>query len=182
QRLVFTIPVVCLFLYLSQTLIFAKTTSVYYPWDRNLLLSNQLKEPENIEMLKGKLYDEETRNYYQIIAQTMTNYSNSCKLEYLVNLQWDSYILFLTKSFKKVQRSPLYGELFENVIFQDEKEKIAEILRQKKAILVASDKKNIFKKIPKNYEIILEVSAPKSIPWISRRTYIAVPKNLNCQN
>ena len=133
-------------------------------------------------MLKGKLYDEQTRNYYQSLAQTMTKYSSSCQLEYLVNLRWDSYILFLTKSLKKVQRSPLYSEPLENAIFQDEKEKIAEILGQKKAILVASNTKNIFKKIPKNYEVVLKVPVPKSIPWISGETYIAVPKNLNCQN
>ena len=183
KKFVFTIPVVCLFLYLSQTLVFTPTASVYYPWNLHLLLSNQLKEPENIEIFRGVLYDENTRNYYQILAQKMTKYSSSCQLEYLVNWQMDSYIPYLTKSLKKVQRSPAYYKIFEDTIFQDEKEKIAELLRQEKAILVTSNDKDTFRRIPDNYEVVFGVLWPNSWSWMhNEKVYIAVPKNLNCQN
>lgn len=191
KKLFFTVPVVCLFLYLSQTLVFTKTSSADYPWNRNLLLNNQLKHSENIEILKGKLFDENTRNYYQILSETMTKYSVSCQLEYVVNFSMNSYIPFLTKSLKKVQRSPGYYKITEDIIFQDEKEKIAELLRKEQAILVASDKSNMlggslpdtdtFKQIPDNYQVVLELPVP-GIPYTGTKTYIAVPKNLNCQN
>ncbi len=191
KKLFFTVPVVCLFLYLSQTLVFTKTSSADYPWNRTLLLNNQLKHSKNIEILKGKLFDENTRNYYQILSETMTKYSFSCQIEYVVNFSMNSYIPFLTKSIKKVQRSPGYYKFLEDVIFQDEKEKIAELLRKEQAILVASDSSNMlsgslpdtdtFKQIPDNYQVILELPVP-GIPYTGTKTYIAVPKNLNCQN
>lgn len=183
KGLVFTIPVVCLFLYLSQTLLFTNTSSVYHRWEQDWWLSNQLEEPENVEILKGKLSDEETRNYYQVITQKIISYQRKCQLDYLVNLSPDSYILFLSKSIKKVQISPFYSKILEREIFPDEKEKITKLLRQNKAILVASDKERTFNEIPKNYEIVLELTVPKAIPLIvGEKTYIAVPKNLNCQN
>lgn len=182
KRLIFTIPVVFIFIYLSQTLLFTSTSSVYYPWNRDLLLSNQLKEPENIEILKGKLYDDKMKNYYQVLAQTITKYSSNCQLEYLVNLSTNSYIPFLEQSLKKVQRSPFYSRLLEDKIFQDEKAKIDELLKQEKAILIASDTDSTFKEIPKEYKVVIEVSVPYFIPLTGTKTYVAVPKNINCQN
>ncbi len=172
KSLVFAAPVICLFIFLGQTLVFAKTTSVYYPWNRNLLSNNQLKEPENIGMLKHSLYDEKVRVYYQTIAGTMTLYAG--RLEFLVNLTADSHIPMLSKSFKKTQRAPFYNKYLADLIFQDEQEEILRLLSNGKAVL-AAEKPN---QIPENYEVVLKLDAPDAIPWIDYPTYIAVPRNM----
>ncbi|MDJ0505531.1 MAG: glycosyltransferase family 39 protein, partial [Nostocales cyanobacterium LE14-WE12] len=161
ERLVLSVPFICLFFYLMKTLVVYKNFSVYSPWNRHLLVSHELKQPENIEMLQNKLYDEKTRIYYQTLAKTMSSYD--CKLDYLVNFTTNSYIPLLSKSFKRVQRSPFYNESMSNIIFQDEKEKITHLFIQEKALLIAAE----IKQIPENYQVILEVEKPE--------TYIAVP-------
>ena len=97
--------------------------------------------------------------------------SYDCKLDYLVNFTMNSYIPLLSKSFKRVQRSPFYNESISNIIFQDEKEKITHLFIQEKALLIAAE----IKQIPENYQVILEVEKPE--------TYIAVPKVISssCQ-
>ncbi|MFM6610315.1 MAG: hypothetical protein ACKPJQ_12950, partial [Dolichospermum sp.] len=180
ERLVLSVPFICLFFYLTQTLVFHKTSSIYYPWNRNLphlLVSHQLKQPENIEMLQNKLYNQKTRIYYQTLAKTMSSYD--CKLDYLVNFTMNSYVPLLSKSFKRVQRSPFYNESMSNIIFQDEKEKITHLFIQEKALLIAAE----IKQIPENYQVILEVEKPE-IPFLEDKiTYIAVPKVISssCQ-
>ena len=177
ERLVLSVPFICLFFYLMQTLVFHPTSSVYSPWNRHLLVSHQLKQPENIEMLQNKLYDEKTRIYYQTLAKTMSSYD--CKLDYLVNFTRNSYLPLLSKSFKRVQRSPFYNESMSNIIFQDEQEKIPHLFIQEKTLLIAAE----IKQIPENYQVILEVENPE-IPFIQDNiTYIAVPKVISssCQ-
>ena len=48
------------------------------------------------------------------------------------------------------------------------------------------DQQDTFKRIPENYEVVLKVSLPNSIPFqginLGKKVYIAVPKNRNCQN
>jgi hypothetical protein len=170
KKVVFTVPVICVFIYLSSTLIFKGHSSVYYPWNRELLLSHQLKEPENIEMLQGKLYNEETRIYFQTITKTINDYS--CQLEYLVNFTTNSYVPLLSKSFKKVQKSPFYSATFSGIIFQDEQPKITQLLTQRKAIVIAAK----IKEIPDNYQVVLKIKTPKNIRFVDRIIYVAVPK------
>ena len=162
KKVVFIVPVVCVFIYLSQTLIFQ--------WNRNLLLSHQFKEPENIEMLQGKLYSGKTMIFYQTLAKTMSNYN--CHLDYLVNFTKDSYVPRLSTSFKRVQRSPFYSRELSEVIFQDEQEKISQLLTQGKAILIAAQ----IQQVPENYRVVLEAKTAKGIPYVERTRYVAVPK------
>ena len=170
KKVVFIVPVICVFIYLSSTLIFKQTSSVSFPWHQNLLFSHQLTEPENIEMLKGKLYDEETRIFYQTITKTINDYN--CQLEYLVNFTMNSYVPRLSKSFKRVQRSPFYRKEMSEVIFQDEQQKISQLLTQEKAIVTAIMRRQI----PENYQVILKLQTPKTIPYVHRTIYVAVPK------
>jgi hypothetical protein len=170
KKVVFIAPVICAFIYLSYTLLFHRNYSVYYPWNRNLLFSNQLKEPENIQMLQGKLYNEETRIFYETLTKTISDYD--CQLDYLVYFTKDSYIPRLSKSFKTVQRSPLYDIKLSKLIFQDEQDKISQLLTQGKAVLIAAQ----IKQVPENYRVVLEAKTAKGIPWVQKRIYIAVPK------
>lgn len=122
----------------------------------------------------GKLYDEETRIYYQTLAQTINSYN--CQLEYVVNFTTDSYVPQLSKSFKRVQRSPFYSEGISQAIFQDEQEKISQLLTQGKAILIAAQ----IQQIPENYMVVLELKKPKRIVHLDNKIkYVAVPKSVS---
>jgi Dolichyl-phosphate-mannose-protein mannosyltransferase len=133
------------------------------------LLTHQLKEPENIEMLHGKLYNQKSRDQYQTLTKILDSYG--CQLEFLVNLTVESYIPSLSKSFKKVQRSPFYNEEMSNIIFRDEKNKIDQLLTEEKAILIVEKAQ----KIPGNYKVIFKNIY--SIDYYTRDVYVAVPKS-----
>ncbi len=174
---VFYVPIICLVIYLSNTLVFARTSGVRNPWNKDLVFGNQLKEPENIEVLRGKFYDDRTRNYYQTLAKTINAYS--CQFEYLVNFTYNSDVPLLSETFKTVQRCPFYDEKLSNAIFRDEQDKIAQLLAKEKAILVAHNTAQI----PQNYQIIRELTVPPNIWFIHSITYVAVPSRLSsrCQ-
>ena len=165
KRLAFNIPIICLIAYLTITVLFTKTSSVYNPWNKNLLFSNQLGAPKDIDMLKGKLYDINMRIYYQNLSQALGNYKG--QLRYLVNLTMDSYIPLLSVYYKRVQRAPFYGWGLSQGIFQDEQEKITRLLTEEQAILITENPEQI----PKNYRVALNLKAPH----FEGMTYVAVP-------
>lgn len=170
KRSAFDIPIICLIVYLTITLLFTETSSVYYPWNKNLLFSNQLRAPRDIDMLKGKLYDINRRIYYENLSQALGNYRG--QLKYLVNLTGDSYIPLLSRYYKRIQKLPFYHQELSKIIFQDEQEKIVRLLTEEQAILVTENPDQI----PKNYRVVLSLKTPE-IPFISGITYVAVPRN-----
>jgi len=172
KRLTFDIPIICLVVYLTITLLFTKTSSAYNPWNKNLLFSNQLGAPKDIDMLKGKLYDSNMRMYYQNLSQVLGNYRG--QLKYLVNLTHNSYIPLLSVHYKRVQRAPYYIWKLSQMIFQDEQEEIVRLLAEEQAILVAENPDQI----PKNYRVVLALKTPK-IPYVAEMTYVAVPRDLS---
>jgi len=168
RRVIFHIFIFVLIIYLSLTALFTQTTSLYNPWNRNLLFSSQLKEPENIDILKGKLYDPNIRNYYETIAKTLNDYSD--KLEYLINFTPNSFIPYLSKHYKRAHILPFYSKELSKIIYPDEEKKIAQLLKESKAILVA----RYYEDIPKNYRIVKKLTEPYSLKLL----YIAVPVEL----
>lgn len=173
KRLAFDIPIICLIVYLTITLLFTKVSSTYNLWNKNLLFSNQLGAPKDIDMLKGKLYDINTRIYYQNLYQALGNYSG--QLKYLVNLTMDCYIPLLSGYYKRVQRAPYYYPKISQIIFfQDEQEKITRLLTEEQAILVTGKPEQI----PKNYRVVLALKTPK-MPYAAEMTYVAVPRDIS---
>lgn len=176
KKLIFSIPAACIIIYLSATVLFTKTNAVYFPWNKDVLLSdkiNQLKAPSGIRMLSGVLYETDVRTYYESLVKSSNTYT--CQLQYLVNFTINSYIPLMLENFKRVQRSPIYNEELSNVIFKDEKYKIDKLIIEERAIIIAEKQDQI----PKNYQIVLKIKVPESIPWVGRVTYVAVPKFLS---
>jgi hypothetical protein len=172
ECLVLSVPLLVLFFYLVVTLVAHNTSSVYMPWSPKLLLSHQLSQPKNIEILDNKLYNEKNRWFYQTLSNTMKRYG--CELDYLVNFTSNSYIPMLSRSYKKVQRSPFYNEYMSKIIFPDERERISQLLIHEKALLVSSE----IKRVPKNYRVVLTIKNTE-VPFFGADiTYIAVPKSL----
>ena len=87
----------------------------------------------------------------------------------------DSYVPRLSKSFKRVQRSPFYNRGLSELIFQDEQEKISQLLTQGKAILIAAQ----IQQVPENYRVVLEAKVAEGIPYVGTRIYVAVPKSVS---
>ena len=71
-----------------------------------------------------------------------------------------------------MQRSPFYNRELSEVIFQDEQQKISQLLTQGKVILVTAQ----IQQVPENYRVVLEAKTAKGIPWAQKTIYIAVPK------
>jgi 4-amino-4-deoxy-L-arabinose transferase-like glycosyltransferase len=171
ECLVLGFPLLVLFFYLVVTLVAHKTSSVYMPWSPKLLLSLQLSQPKNIEMLDNKLYNEKNRLFYETLSKTINSYG--CELDYLVNFTSNSYIPMLSRSYKKVQRAPFYNEYMSKIIFPDEQEKITKLLIHEKAVLVSSE----IKKVPENYRVVLNIKNTE-VPYFPNDViYIAVPKS-----
>ncbi len=168
KRPAFDVPIICLLAYLTITLLFTKTSSVYNPWNKNLLFSSQLGAPKDIAMLKGKLYDINTRIYYQNLSQALGNYNG--QLKYLVNLTDDCYIPLLSGYYKRVQRMPFYNPNISQIIFQDEQGEITRLLTEGQAILIAK----YLEQIPKNYRVVLDLKTPH----FAGMTYVAVPSSI----
>ena len=172
EKPVFYLPIIYLIACLTSTSLFTKTASVYNPWDKNLLFSNQLGAPEGVDMLRWKLYDINKRTYYQYLFNVLGNYSG--QLKYLVNLTMDSYIPLLSKCYKRIQKAPFYNGRLSTIIFQNEQEEIIRLLAEKQAILVAASPNQI----PENYRVVLTLKTPE-IPYVAKMTYVAIPRDFS---
>jgi hypothetical protein len=161
---VFTVFLVIL---LGKDVILAQTASVYSPWNQKQLISGELREPQNIRFLQGKLYDFNTITYYENLKSEIEKYSD--QLDYLVNYTLDSYVLFLSDKFRTIQKSPFYSEKLSSLIFSDEENKISELFRQEKTILISVYPQ----KIPTNY-CSIHSSIHSSVMTIP--LYVAIPK------
>jgi len=164
QHAVFGIPVVILITKLSMNFLFVSTSSVYNPWDRHLLFSGQLREPRDIAMLRGKLYDKDRCEYYESLAAILKGYRS--RLPYIVNLSSNSYVPLLVPSLKRVQRIPFYCGPGMDEIVPHEREDVDKLLAAEKAICVSAKPDQV----PDNYRIIFEKKDPE--------IYVSVPQLL----
>ena len=62
-----------------------------------------------------------------------------------------------------------YDRELSEVIFQDEQQKISQLLTQGKVILVAAQ----IQQVPENYRVVLEAKTAKDIPHVERIRYVA---------
>lgn len=173
RNVIFSIIMTFLVTSLGLSMLFTKTTSVYFRWHKSSLFNKNFGEPEHVEIFRHTLYDDQTRLFYQTLDSTLRPYVG--KIEYVVNFTKNSTFLMLAKSFKKVQRSPFYSPQLSELIFQDEQLKTSELLAHGEAVLLAEKQDQI----PKNYKIIQTLQVPVSIPWMEHPSvYVAVPSGM----
>jgi hypothetical protein len=165
-------------IYLSGTLVGVKSSSVYYTWPKSPLFNPQLQQPDNIKIFQGKLFNPKVKLYYESLANAIKPYHH--KVEYLVNFTRDSYLLYISDDFKKVQSSPYYADdLIDNILL-GEKDRINQVIDQKNAIYFAQFRKpKDFRSIPDNYCIVFLAQKPKEIRFMSKTTYVVAPKKLS---
>lgn len=156
---------ICFVLYLSFTL--------YLPWN-NYQLGKNLCQPKGIDMLRGKLYDQQTRAHYENLHTILNTYSQ--RLPYLINLTPDCYIPMLCNSLQKVQRTPFYHRRLVSYISEDEYKIFAALARQEKALVVLISPWDM----PPNYEIVSILHTPEQIIFFEKpqTIYIAIPRSM----
>ena len=185
--LLLMIPIIYLIISLSLKFQFVLTSSVPRPVRLELLLTNRLREPQNIEILKNKLFSEEKARLYEDISHTLSLYS--CQIDYLVNLTRNSLIPYLSKDYERLKLAPWSVQGQSQHFKESEKQRYEKALENGQALLIAytgSTRSPFWEprtKIPENYKIV------SSIKYHSRRDpegkiNIAIPQNITnvCPN
>jgi hypothetical protein len=171
QMILFGATILLLVFYLGRSLLFTRTSDHPIPWDRSALLSGELKEPRNVDIFKGKLFSNQRRAYYENINQVLIEYESKCK--FIINYTSDCYIPYISTRYLKVQRAPFYNKELSELIFQDEKSKIDEVIESGNAVIFA-DKVS---QIPGNYSIIRKYDSLAWGWWVTQKTYVAVSRD-----
>lgn len=166
--------VVCLSLYLASTMIFTKTSSVYFPWQKQWLANKQMAQPNHIAILQGKWYDFPTRDHYERLHYILNEYRG--RLQYLVNFTADSYLPVISDGFMRVQRAPFFHPILAKKIFRDELQIIAGLIKQELALLILSTAWDV----PANYRIVYTLDVPESVAFreMFSTIYIAIPQQI----
>ncbi len=186
--LVLMIPIIYLIISLSLNFQFVRTSSVYRPWQLELLLTNRLREPQNIEILKNKLFKEETARLYEEISHTLSLYS--CQIDYLVNLTGNSFIPYISKDYERLKIAPFFHPAESQHFKESEKQRYEKALENGQALLFTytdSSRGEPRTKIPENYKIVRSIKYPsdgRKRKSSERKLNIAIPQNITdvCPN
>ncbi|NCR52817.1 MAG: hypothetical protein GPJ10_05105 [Microcystis aeruginosa L211-07] len=176
QRYIILGIICAMSVYLSGTLGGLKFSSVYYNWPKDLF-SGRLQQPENIDIFQGKLFNTRVKSYYESLVKEIDAYQSS--VPYIINLTRDSYILYLSNNFEKVQSSPFYIRRLNALTLPDEQQKIDDLIAREDAIYIAHLRKiEDFRSIPSNYCIVYQAQKPREIPWMPDNIFLIVPQKI----
>ncbi|MBW4474814.1 MAG: hypothetical protein KME45_31215 [Stenomitos rutilans HA7619-LM2] len=180
--LAFIIPCSFLVASLSSNFQFVPQSSYFEPWNLNSILSGTLREPQNVEILEGKLFEEERANYYEEISHSLDEYSN--QLKFVVNLTENSFIPFISSEYKRVQVAPFFALSTAESFRESEKARYEPILKNGQAILFgyegykfeqfySGNTPGSTTEIPENYKVVKSIENPGG----NGKLVVAVPKN-----
>ncbi len=141
---------ILLFLFLSATLFFTKTSSAYYPWSVDFLMHSGIKN-ETTSIFKGKMMSKECIDFYQDVLDTIEPYKDSY---YVLNYSWD-YAAFINNSLPRIQRSPAHFPWLDDTYRQ------ALLIDSKKTVILV-DRVMDFS----GYQEIFRKQWPIEIPWV----------------
>lgn len=179
QRYIILGIICAMSVYLSGTLGGLKFSSVYYNWPK-YLFSGRLQQPENIDIFQGKLFNTRVKSYYESLVKEIDSYKSS--VPYIINLTRDSYILYLSNNFRKVQSSPfydIYDRRLNDMILLDEQQKIDNLIARENAIYIAHLRKiEDFRSIPSNYCIVYQAQKPREVPFMPKDIFLVVPRKI----
>ena len=176
QRYIILGIICAMSVYLSSTVAGVKFSSVYYNWPKDLF-SGRLQQPENIDIFQGKLFNTRVKSYYESLVKEIDAYKSS--VPYIINLTLDSYILYLSNNFEKVQSSPFYARGLNDLILPDEQQKIDDLIAREEAIYIAHlQRTRDFLSIPSNYCIVYQAQKPREIRWMPKDIFLVVPRKI----
>lgn len=176
QRYIILGIICAMSVYLSSTVAGVKSSSVYYNWPKDLF-SGRLQQPENIDIFQGKLFNTRVKSYYESLVKEIDAYKSS--VPYIVNLTRDSYILYLSNNFQKVQSAPFYARGLNDIILPDEQQKIDNLIAREDAIYIAHLRKiEDFRSIPSNYCIVYRAQKPREVRFMPKDIFLVVPRKI----
>ena len=182
KTLVLLVPCSFLVISLLSNFQFVPQSSYFEPWNLNLIRSGTLREPKNVEILKGKLFEEKRAKYYEEISRILDEYSSQMK--FVVNLTENSFIPFISNKYKRVQIAPFFALSTLESFRESEKTRYEPVLSNGQAILFGyegykfeqfygTNTTGSTTEIPKNYRVIRVIENPDG----NGKLVVAIPKN-----
>jgi hypothetical protein len=134
-----------------------------------LMLGNYYREPKDIKILEGKLFQEDIAKHYENILEVLRTYE--CKLHTIVNLTPDSLIPYLSSKYSRKQVAPFDVILLSTPFKAAEKQRYGPSLVRGDALLFVG----VIEMVPANYRIIrstlgLHIAIPN---WIEEGCHAA---------
>ncbi|MEB3334689.1 MAG: glycosyltransferase family 39 protein [Cyanobacteriota bacterium] len=129
------------------------------------LINGTLNSVPGMSIFNGKLYDQETIDFYVGLKSTIDQYTP--KLDYIVNFTKNSNIFYLNNKIKRLQRAPFYVKNFDLAVFPGESQLVNRMIAERRVIIVAESQDSI----PDSYCVVFKKDAP--YPAI-----VAVPRSV----
>ena len=146
---------------LSSTLLFQKTTSAYYPWNKEILFGKGI-ENNKIKIFKGKLLSKACNDFYQEVFDVLKPFENKF---YVLNYTWDS-VAAAINDLPRVQISPY------DAVGVDDLSKQEKLIEEKRAVVLSYKKLDF-----PGYKIIFAKQWPDEIPWLGGGfLFVSVPQ------
>ncbi len=139
-----------IFVFLSSSLLFEKTTSAYYPWQKEILFGKGVTN-DRIPMLKGKILTQEYNDFYQEIFDAIEPFKKNC---YILNYTRD-VVAFALNDLPRIQISPV------NIQGIDDVSRQAKLIEAKKAVILSYKPLDF-----PGYRQIFRKPWPDEIPWL----------------
>jgi hypothetical protein len=162
------IPVIAIYIVLGNSLAFASTTSVNFPWQLKRFTGEGVQTTD-ISLFKGKLLTPDYYNFYHEIFKVLSQFDSSYQI---INYTKDP-IPLLISNLSSPQLSPIYLSDLDQA-YPERAEQIEQLIKSNQAILISSEDLKL-----SNYRIIFNQPWPTGVPYMGKKMlYISIPKNL----
>ena len=159
QRMALTAGGLLVFLHLTASMAFTRTTASYQIWSHEQVAaglrgSKDLGWPGNVPMFRGMWMDRGEVAYYQVLAATLD--SCGAHLPNLVNLSYDGFVPLLSPSLRRVQRCPYYIEAYSKAVYPEDLAVMDSLIRAGRTVVVV----NGVQRVPAGYVIVRQLLIP----------------------
>jgi hypothetical protein len=141
---------ILIFLFLSSSLFFKRTTSSYYPWNKDVLLHSGVTN-KTIGIFKGKILSKEQNDFYQEAYDAIAPFKNTC---FILNYTQDCFVLAMN-DLPRIQIAPV------NFPWLDDISKQAKLVNAHKAVILSYKPLDL-----PGYDKIFKRNWPDEIPWL----------------
>jgi len=141
---------IMIFLFLSSSVFFKRTTSSYYPWNKDVMLHSGVTN-QTIGIFKGKILSKEQNDFYQEAYDAIAPFKNTC---YILNYTQDCFVLAMN-DLPRIQIAPV------NFPWLDDISKQAKLVDAHKAVILSYKPLDL-----PGYDKIFKRNWPDEIPWL----------------
>ncbi|MBP5972953.1 glycosyltransferase family 39 protein [Brasilonema sp. CT11] len=172
-KVIILLPLICICFIWGNSLLFSKTSSVYFPWKLDVLTGKGVMTSE-ISIFKGKLL---SKKYYDFYQELYKKISENHHFSYIVNYTEDS-VAVVINNLQRVQISSLYFPEVEQA-YPNEANKIKKIINAKKAVVLSIKDLHI----PGYKVVFIKPWVYGEVPWLNddkwdESLYVSVPEDV----